>query len=182
MGGNQHWKGGTRTHRPGQVPCTGTPALGYIHTHPQHTDTVPAGVPVWGHPELVGASRRKQSCPQSPPGPVSPRSAQRLPPDAEVALSLATPCGDSGRGGGRQGTHSWGRQCWPPLGGSGLCLGVQRLLGQGDPGQSTPKPWAWGEAVGLMLSHCKILLLEGSHPFPSCSDTEMDPKAGAHLS
>lgn len=159
-----------------------------MSTHPPSTHMLPTGVPVWKHPELVGASRRKQSQLQSPlPGPVSPCSAQRLLPDAEVAVGLATPCGDSrwrggggGRTGGRQGTYSWGKQSWPPLRGSGLCLGVQRLLGQGSHGQSTTKPRAWGAAVGLMLSHCKIPLLRGSHPLPSCSGTERDPKVGAY--
>lgn len=79
--------------------------------------------------------------------------------------------------GGRQGIHSWGRQCWPHLGGSGLSLGMQRLLGQGDCDQSTAKPRAWGEVMGLMLSPCNISLLGGSYPLPSCSVTEREPKA-----
>lgn len=50
-------------------------------------------------------------------------------------------------------------------------------MGLGDRGQITLKPRAWGEAVGLMLSPCKISLLGGSHPLPSCSVTEREPKA-----
>lgn len=33
--------------------------------------------------------------------------------------------------------------------------------------------------MGLMLSPCKISLLGGSHPLPSCSVTEREPKAAA---
>lgn len=91
---------------------------------------------MWEHPEQVGASRRKQSRPQSPrssspPPPTMSSSChrmQKLPWVLQHTMVTAMVAG------GRQGIHSWGGQCWPHLGGSGLCLGMQRLLGKGDHG------------------------------------------------
>lgn len=100
MGGNQPLKDGTRTHRD---PSTGTHPL-----TPQHTHTPCRGASA-GAPRAGGSQQEEAEPAPAPPGSFPPPcSAQQLPPDAEVAVGFATPCGDSGWGGKDRGPKAGG--------------------------------------------------------------------------
>lgn len=95
----------------------------------------------WWEPEEEAEPAR------APPGSSSsPLSAQQLPPDAEVAVGLATPCGDSD-GGEDRGPTTGEKVLASPRGFRALSGGAE-ALGAGGPWPKHPKTQGMGRSSG----------------------------------